>query len=330
MRISGRNGLCCLILLLGATSTLVFAADGAGFPADGWVRWEVATVDDAPRWCCFSWEGKRSTPAVCDLDGPDHGFGSRSEDDSVSQMRVYAQFAQGKVERVRTLAADCPVQTRDPIAVATMTGQQSVDWLVARVTPRSALSSDALAALAVHRGAVAGAAIAAIARHAEHIENRKEAMFWATQVRADEGLQLVLPMLNGDADARIREQAAFAVAQTKAPTAIKALLLQAKSDASHSVRSHAWFWLAETGAAQIEAEIAAALRKEKSSAVREQAIFALSQLPEPRNVHALIATAKDQGLTREDRKQAIFWLGQSESTDAVRYLDGVLDGTAAL
>lgn len=56
--------------------------------------------------------------------------------------------------------------------------------------------------------------------------------------------------------------------------------------------------------------------------MREQAVFALSQLPEDRAAKALIAIAEDKSLSREERKKAIFWLGQMKSDSAVMYLTG--------
>ena len=102
------------------------------------------------------------------------------------------------------------------------------------------------------------------------------------------------------------------------------LLRQAKDDEAESVRSQAWFWLAQTGDARTEDEVRAALHRDASESVRHQAIFALSQLPGGRGVPALIAVIEDRGLPMEDRKQALFWLGQSESDSALAYLDRVL------
>ena len=90
------------------------------------------------------------------------------------------------------------------------------------------------------------------------------------------------------------------------------------------MRSQAWFWLAQSGAAEAESAISLAIRKEPDEEVREKAIFALSQLPDERSVKALITTAEDQTLSREQRRKAVFWLSQSASGDAVAYLDKVL------
>lgn len=102
------------------------------------------------------------------------------------------------------------------------------------------------------------------------------------------------------------------------------LIRLGNSDSDRDVRAQAWFWLAHTGAAESEQAINEALRKDADDHVREQVIFALSQLPEPRATKALIATAEDRSLTREQRNRAVFWLSHSESASALAYLDKVL------
>jgi hypothetical protein len=301
------------------------AAATLQLPRDGWVSWDIETVADAPAWCCFEWNSNRAQPRTCQLDGRDHGYGSSSDQHTVDSMRVYARFSAGKLERLRALATTCPVQTLTPVrAIDGVAAGESIAWLNRIVTPHTALSDDALAALAVHRGSAAAQALQRIAKSDTHVGNRKQAMFWATQVRGEEGLQMTLPFLATDADARVREHAAFAVAQTKRPAAIQALIRQGREDASTQVRSQAWFWLAQTGAAEAEASILAALTGEKSRHVRDQLVFALSQLPEPDNVTALVRVAEDRAMERDVRKQALFWLGQSESDAALRYLDRLL------
>ena len=66
------------------------------------------------------------------------------------------------------------------------------------------------------------------------------------------------------------------------------------------------------------------MRKDPDKKVRHQAIFALSQLPPPRAVNALTAVAEDRSLDRNDRKQAVSWLGQNGSDAAMAYIDRVL------
>ncbi len=308
----------------------VLAQTGAALnlPTEGWVSWDVDAVDSAQRWCCFDWDGGAAQSAVCNLDGRKGGYGSRGEAATVSSIRIYARMHQGKPDRIRALATDCPVKTNTPIlSRPDISSAQSLSWLRAQLSPRSSLSGDAMAGLAVHRGAEAASMLDELARRGPDVETRKEAIFWATQVRGAEGLGLVLPLYRGDPDPNIREHAAFAVAQTKAPAAIAALISVARSDSNRQVRSQSWFWLAQTGSTQSESEINRALTEERDGQVREQAVFALSQLPEPRNVQALISVAERSELGRDVRKQAVFWLGQSEANEATQYLDRLLAGS---
>jgi HEAT repeat protein len=115
--------------------------------------------------------------------------------------------------------------------------------------------------------------------------------------------------------------AALSVHRGSAPT----LIAIATSNENPKVREQAWFWLSQVAAPETEAAIATALRKEPDRHVREQAIFALSQLPHERGAKALVAVVEDRSLPREDRRHAIFWLGQSDSEYATAYLDRLLN-----
>ncbi len=300
-------------------------------PRDGWVSWNIATVPGAPAWCCFEWGKQQSRVKTCRLDRTDHGYGSDSRIGSESTMRVYARFTAGTLDRLRTLSASCPVETATPLRLLdNISAADSLRWLSSVASPRANSSDDALAAIALHRGSGAARILEKVAHADASVENRKQALFWATQVRGDEGLNMVLPYLFEDKDARVREHAAFAVAQTDDARAFAALARQGRDDASSRVRAQAWFWLAQTGASEAEALIVSALVSEPSRHVREQAVFALSQLPEPRNVAALVRIAEDRSRGREERKQALFWLGQSESGEALRYLDRLLGNKQAM
>mgnify|MGYP000181251578 CR=1 FL=1 len=158
-----------------------------------------------------------------------------------------------------------------------------------------------------------------------HGRHRAElVLFWLGQARGESGAARIRPFLLGEADAKVREHAAFAYSQSTAPDRGPALIEQGQSDPSPQVRSQAWFWLAQIGAVETERAIAAALLSEDQRRVRHQAIFALSQLPKSRNVKALIRVIEERGLAMEDRKQALFWLGQADSPEALAYLDKVL------
>jgi hypothetical protein len=296
-------------------------------PRNGWASWEIPAVAEAPAWCCYEWDDSPATKPLCKLDEKDHGYGSH--DGATTQtVRIYARFADGKLERLRALSADCPVQSRSEIRKLSPSEQASVEWLAGLlkedVNAGKRARGDVISALAVHRTPLAYDVLARIARQDARLEQRKEAVFWLAHVRGREGASLTTSLMFEDADARMREHAAFALTQSVSPRIAEDLTRLATTDRERQVRGQAWFWLAHTESPQTERAIDAALRKETDPQVREQAVFALSRLPEERATRALISVAESRDLPQEDRKKAIFWLAQAGSDSAMAYLDKIV------
>jgi HEAT repeat protein len=300
-------------------------------PRDGWVSWQVPAVENAPAWCCWGNGRTGNLPAItCPLDRAD-GFGVGDRDSTTDMVKVYARSAGGKIDRLQVLAASCPVETNAPVQeLGGVEADDSARWLVAQARQEStnglkrrSIGEQALAALAMHAGAVARDSLAAFARDTR-AEMRKSAVFWLAMLRGEEGAEITSAMMFNDQEAEVRKHAAFAMAQTRSSRAATDLIRQGNTDKVGDVRAQAWFWLAQSEAAAAETAIAAALRKDSDEHVREQAVFALSQLPDERATRALIATAEDQSLPREQRKRAVFWLSHSESDSAQAYLEKVL------
>ena len=323
--------MCCCCIAARASLSPAHAAELA-LPREGWVSWQVAAVEGAPAWCCWSnWRRPvMLRPRLSDwmtMKASASATATRTTD----TVKVYARVTGGKIDRLQALSATCPVETKTPVQeLGSVAADDSARWLIAqakqgvlkRVKHRS-IGESALAALAMHRGDFARDALAAFARdHAR--ETRKWAVFWLAMLRGSEGADITSSVMFNDKDAEVRKHAAFAMAQTKSPRAAADLIRQGNTDKVGDVRAQAWFWLAQTGAAEAEKAIAQALRKDTDEHVREQAVFALSQLPDDRAPRALIATAEDQSLSREQRKRAVFWLSQSESDSAQAYLEKVL------
>jgi hypothetical protein len=314
----------CLPLLLTLVSGGADAA-GLSLPKEGWVSWRVAAVTEAPNWCCFEQKGGVRQSRGCQLDGRESYYSSDDDDGQVDQMQIYARFAAGQLQRIHAYGPSCPVNAQTEITdLGEVDTEASLHWLSSQITPRNALSADVLAALATHAGEHAEELLARTASDDASRRNRKDALFWLGQLRGETGARRVEHFLTGDPDSGMREHAAFVVSQSKSPRRGELLITQASSDSSAQVRSQAWFWLAQSGDPRSEAAIQSALKTETSSKVRHQAIFALSQLPDDRAPKALIALLKDSSMGRDERKQALFWLGQSESDDAWAYLGQVL------
>jgi HEAT repeat protein len=318
-------------LLLACCASQLRAAE-VQLPEEGWASWEVEAPEGTPFWCCWSNWNRRGDPREpCKLDEHPQGYGTRDDDATTNSVRVYARTKAGKLDRLQVLAAACPVITRTEVRELTVAADDSARWLIARArqdgsdsSTREPLVQQALAALAMHRGEPAGRALADFARQDKREDARKWAVFWLALMRGAEGAEITSSVMFDDPQPEVRKHAAFAITQSKSPRAAADLIRQGNTDKDDDVRAQAWFWLAQTGYPDAEAAILAALRKDADDHVREQAVFALSQLPGERSAKALIATAEDQSLSREQRKRAVFWLSQSQSDAAQEYLEAVL------
>lgn len=320
-RLNVRAGL-LLVLLVGLWIDRSAFADTLDVPASGWASWEVPAAEGTRDWCCQDAHGQRARQ--CPLDGPPNGYSQRSEN-PVEAVRLYVRFDAGQLKQLRMVAASCPVTARSPIQdLGAVAVEPSLHWLQQQLVQRPALREDLTAALSAHAGEAAQAALLALAAPGAPRPQRQDALFWLALNRGVAGASALEPFLTQDADPEIRQHAAFALSQTQSPRRNPALIRQGQQDPSSTVRSQAWFWLAQTGAAEAEAAIASALKAEKNAEVRHQAIFALSQLPEARAAPALGRVLEDRRLSLDDRKQALFWLSQSESAVAQRYLAEVL------
>ena len=103
-------------------------------PRDGWASWQVAAVEGAPAWCCWSrlqttFATHRGRPA--DSTTSSDNFGNR-DDATTDTVRVYARTAGGKIERLRVLSATCPVEAATPIRdLGNVAEDDSARWLIA-------------------------------------------------------------------------------------------------------------------------------------------------------------------------------------------------------
>jgi HEAT repeat protein len=83
------------------------------------------------------------------------------------------------------------------------------------------------------------------------------------------------------------------------------------------------FWLAQKAGKKTETTIAGAIDNDPDTEVKKKAVFGLSQMPRDEGVPKLIEVAQTNK-NPEVRKQAIFWLGQSEDPRALAFFEKVL------
>jgi hypothetical protein len=293
---------------------------------EGWYTWRVAATDSAPDWCCYEWNGGVAKNKSCDLEGKQSTFNAHSDVvDFVEHMQVYVLLDGGTVQKLRTVSAQCPIRARTEITdLGIADVDESVDWLGNLISPRSNLSTQALAAISVHEGEKSSNVLIEVSRHDAEIDNRKDSVFWMSQVRANDTASELKQLMFNDSNPELREHVAFSISQSILPDRADALVQLGRNDKNSDVRSKAWFWLAQTGVAESDIEIQKALRDESNQDVRDELVFALSQLPDDRAFKALIAVIEDRKMSDDDREQALFWLAQSDSDLAFEYLNELI------
>jgi hypothetical protein len=296
--------------------------------SDGLVAYSVPMVEGVQAPCCFTIRGRAVMQKGCNLDG--RGLSVITDDDGRNAVHddaltVYVRVEQGHVKRVRALGASCPIETTSKVRwIDSVDPASSIEMLSSLVDRNNSGDPDdqGLDALAYHAGAAATRALALHAERSHRSAEREQALFWLGQTRGVEGADVVEHYATTDADPKVREHAIFALSQSKAPDAYAHILAIAHKDPAKHVRSQAYFWLAQMNDARAKDDIIAALKSESSDDVREEVVFALSQLEDSAD-DALIAVLRGD-FPREVKKQALFWLGQSGSPQALAYFDEAL------
>jgi hypothetical protein len=304
------------------------ALDGVGHGrAAEWVGWSVQAVADARDVCCFTKNFKRRG---CELSDRDNSWGTSDEfkGSGSTELYVLVETKGGRPSRVRLVSSSCPVEG----------AERRLVWL-GPVEPGASLA--ALSRL-LEAGAgdddVEETALAAIAYHADPRADallekrvfdrslgedaRKQAIFWAGNVRGEAGYRLVERVLTSDSSADIREHAIFALTQSSFPGASERIKRVALDDRDNEVRAQALFWLAQTNADGAGEWIVGRLDAEQDDHVREQAVFALSQLKDGTDWLLKVLRSKRD---TETIRRALFWLGQSDDPRALQEIEKILE-----
>ena len=95
------------------------------------------------------------------------------------------------------------------------------------------------------------------------------------------------------------------------------------SNVSRESRKSAIFWAGQTGDARIDREIAT-LIGDNDREVAKSALFAMSQSKTDESERALLAAARNQNLSLDVRKSAVFWIGQMATEAATKGLKDLM------
>ena len=151
---------------------------------------------------------------------------------------------------------------------------------------------------------------------------------WLDGVKADDSVAWLTSLVNtipasGERFDRIVKPAVAALGMHDGAAATRSLVGIARDHAVSKMRSDALFWLGQRAGTQSVAAITEAIDRDPDTEVKRRAVFALSQLPKDDGVPKLIDVARNNK-NAVVRRQAMFWLGQSNDPRALKFFEEVL------
>lgn len=258
----------------------------------------------------------------CKLGRSYHSYGTRSDSPLDENAMVLGKIEDGQVVDLRVVGESCPVDS-DGARVTWIGGideKRGLDWL------ESAAKTDddhsALYALAIYRGKAAGKRLYSLAKADDDMS--ENAIFWLGNSRGEQGFRLLRQLLTDLPTGDTRRQINFALSQNSSAEAAKLLSEIARTDDDPEQRGEAMFWLAQEYPQQAQDWLLEVINTEQNEDVLEQAVFAISQLPGKVGDMMLLELAQDDQKSRTVRRQAIFWLANSDSDSSVAALTELL------
>jgi len=317
-----------------------------GGPEPVWAFWRVAMID-GERGPCSTYMYSDREPVIRGelLDSGISGTIIGNERPQITPpvgpipleagtgLLIFARVVEGRVERVRTIGDDCPVDAngRTVYALTGVTPADSLRYLDTftkmtgdrlSVTARRNLADSALAAIRRHRDAGADAILDRIATSDLDSDLRRSAATALATSRGAHGFATVKRLVETEQVPDLRRSFVTALGQTREPGTVEALrpLLR---DADARVRSQAVFYFAQRGGPAVVPEIRKLLETETDASVKQQAVRGLSRLPANDAVPLLIQMARNS-TDPVVRKESVNSLSQSRDARAIAYLEELI------
>ena len=142
---------------------------------------------------------------------------------------------------------------------------------------------------------------------------QKEAIFWLGQTGGREVIAFFDELINSSDNVEVQKSLVFALSKLE-DEGVPRLIDIARTHQNPDIRKEAFFWISQEGGPQAARFFEERLDAETDVDVLKQLVFALSQLDDE-GVPGLIKAAKTHE-SQQVRKDAIFWLGQSDDARA--------------
>jgi HEAT repeat protein len=249
-------------------------------------------------------------------------------------LLVLVRTLDGAVERVRTLADDCPIDA----------GGRSVQWL-SNVTPAESLrflesltrtdrtdrfsvqsrqntANASLTAISLHRDAAADTMLDRMATSATSSDLRRQAAQALASTRGAYGLTSVQKLAASEREPEMRRTLVGALGLTREPGTAEALRPYLK-DADARIRAEAIYWFAQRGGAAVVGEVTKIVEADTDDNVRRRGVSGLSRLPANDSIPVLLQLAKTSQ-NAAVRKAAVGALSNSKDPRAVALMEDLI------
>lgn len=292
-----------------------------------WLAFRIPALAGTRSPCC--WNGKWSgmDEAGCNLESKHQGYGTRSDSPVAENVIVFSKIRKGEVDDLRVVGEFCQVDANGAkvLWIGGVDEVAGLDWLenLAFSDSDNPASDSALFALALHHSPDAGQRLYSLAK-ANKSDLSGEAIFWLGDTRGEQGFSLLKKLMADLPRGETRRAINFALAQNNTAGAAELLFKISKSDPDPEQRGEAMFWLAEAYPQQAHGWLLELINNEQDEDVLEQAVFAISQLPDGSGDQVLLELARNNQTQRTVRRQAIFWLAQSDNDSSVAALTELL------
>ncbi|HEY5776683.1 MAG TPA: hypothetical protein VIS57_11395 [Xanthomonadales bacterium] len=291
-----------------------------------WLAFSVPALADTRSPCCWMGKWNGMGEVGCSLETAHQSYGTRSDSPLAENLVVFSRIHDGKVSDLRVIGESCPVDAGGAAVtwIGNVGNTAGLDWLenTAR-SDRNNSGGSALMAMAMHRSPEAGQRLYSLAKE-KRSDVAKGAIFWLGENRGEQGLSMLKQLLAELPRGDRRREINFALAQNNTPEAAQLLFEISKADPDAEQRGQAMFWLAQEYPQQAQAWLLELIATEQDEDVLEQAVFAVSQLPKGNGDKILLDLAKNAQASRTVRRQAIFWLAQSDNESGVDALTALL------
>lgn len=261
----------------------------------------------------------------------------KKEDDP--KLRERAVFVLSQKDHPEVLPLMIELATKDPDKKIKETaifwlgqrrGKESFDALVKIYdqTIDSRLRERLIYALSQNRSKAAMDKLFEIAKREKDKKAREMAIFWLGQSKEETTPDRLIRLYDAEKDPRIKERLVFALSQNKSKKAKEKLVAIIKNEKDKKPREMAVFYLGQRGDEEILNLISDIYFKTDDIELKKRIIFAHSQYfskdLKEKAVKKMIEMARKEKNV-ELKKQLIFWLGQSKSEEAMKFLKEILE-----